>query len=112
MKKKIIFLLFGFLLLNGCAQSTALIGPAITIGSSGNVIQAGYSYGRDIAIKQATGKTPGEHVSFYVNQKQEEKKNEKLKNYLETHINMMRKKIYIKSHIEKTRHKISIKENS
>jgi len=107
MKKKLI-LLFAILLLNACAQSTALIGPAITVGTTGNVLQAGYSYGSNIAIKHTTGKTPEEHLSSYVSGKRKEKQ---IRGYLETHIEIMRTKIYLKSHIEKTRNKLSLKEN-
>ena len=95
--RKIILLAYCFILLNGCAQSTALIGPAITVGNTGNVMQASLSYGSNMAIKQSTGKTPGEHVSSYVEEKKEEKKIRKeIVNYLESHINLMRKKLSIK----------------
>ena len=87
-------LIFVFLLLVGCAQSTALLGPAITIGSTGNVMQAGFSYGSNLAVQQKTGKTPGEHVVTYVDEKKKQKKIEKeMVNYLESHIEMMRKKL-------------------
>ena len=50
------------LLLNGCVQPTALLGPAITAGTSGNIYQASLSYGTNQVIQKATGKTPTEHV--------------------------------------------------
>ena len=108
MKKKLL-VLFAILFLNGCAQSTALIGPAITVGTTGNVLQAGYSYGSNIAIKHTTGKSPEEHVSNYVSGKRKKKE---IRGYLESHIEIMRTKIYLKSHIEKTRNKLSLKGNS
>ena len=92
-----ILLIFGLLLLSACAQSTAFIGPAITIGNTGNVMQAGFSYGSNIAVKNTTGKTPGEHVTSYVEEKREEKKiRNEIANYIESHIETMRKKLYIK----------------
>ena len=95
--KKVILFLFCLVLLNGCGQTTALIGPAITVGNTGNVMQAGFSYGTNMAIKQTTGKTPGEHASSYVENKKNEKKiRRELASYLETHIESMRKKISIK----------------
>ena len=95
--RKILILLFSLVLLSACAQSTALLGPAITIGNTGNVLQAGFSYGSNFAVKQATGKSPGEHVVSYVEEKKEEKKIRKeIASYLETHIKIMRKKISIK----------------
>ena len=60
MKNIIIILLL--LLLNGCAQSTALLGPAYTLGTTGNAFQASVSYGTSYVIKKATGKTPSENI--------------------------------------------------
>ena len=55
--------IFGLLFLTGCIQSTAsLIGPAYTIGSSGNIYQAGLSYGSNEIITSYTGKTPIENL--------------------------------------------------
>ena len=72
--KKIIVIIISFVFLGACAQTTAFLGPAITIGSTGNLMQAGFSYGTNMAVKQTTGKTPSEHVSSYVENKQKEKK--------------------------------------
>jgi len=84
-------------LLSACAQSTALIGPAITVGNTGNVMQAGFSYGSNMVIKNATGKTPTEHVTTYVEEKREEKKIKKeITSYLATHIELIRKKLSAK----------------
>jgi predicted nucleic acid-binding Zn finger protein len=95
--RKILIILFSLTLLSACAQSTALIGPAITIGNTGNVMQAGFSYGSDMAIKHTTGKSPAEHVTSYVKAKKEEKKIKKeITSYLATHIEIMRKKLSLK----------------
>ena len=95
--RKILILLLSLVILSSCGQTTALIGPAITIGNTGNVMQAGFSYGTNMAIKQTTGKTPGEHATSYVDNKKNEKKiRRELVSYLETHIENMRKKISIK----------------
>ena len=95
-----IFLLLSAILLSSCAQSTALIGPAITIGNTGNVLQAGYSYGSNVAIKHTTGKTPGEHITTYVEEKKEEKKIRKeLAKYLKSHIENMRTKLSNKNNL-------------
>ena len=53
---KISFIFFCFIFLNGCLQSTALIGPGVTIATTGNVIQAGFQYTANRAIKNETGK--------------------------------------------------------
>ena len=97
MNRKLV-LFISLIFLSACAQSTtALIGPSITIANTGNVMQAGFSYGSNMAIKQATGKTPGEHVASYVDEKREEKKIRKeMVSYLESHINIMRKKLSVR----------------
>tara|TARA_B100001123_G_scaffold372800_1_gene436969 strand:- start:414 stop:752 length:339 start_codon:yes stop_codon:yes gene_type:complete len=111
--RKLLFIFFSILLLNGCAQSTALIGPAITVGTSGNIVQAGYSYGSNMMIKEATGKTPSGHVtSFVIEKKKEKKRKKELTKFLESHIVTMRNKIYLKNHIENMRSKLSIKNNN
>ena len=85
--RKIFVLLFSLMLLNSCGQTTALLGPAITIGNTGNVMQAGFSYGTNMTIKQTTGKTPGEHVTSYVGEKKQTKKKRKeFVIFLENHI--------------------------
>jgi len=92
-----IILIFGFTLLSACAQSTAFIGPAITIGNTGNIMQAGFSYGSDMAVKSITGKTPGGHITSYVEERKEEKKiREEVASYLESHLEIMRKKLSVK----------------
>jgi len=65
--------------LTGCLQNTALLGPAFTVASTGNVYQAGLSYGSSQAIKKMTGKTPTENIkSFLINKniKVEEESND------------------------------------
>ena len=60
--KKIIISVFATCFLTGCLQSTSFLGPAITVASTGNVYQAGLSYGSSQAIKKVTGKTPAEFI--------------------------------------------------
>ena len=64
--KKIIIGLFFICFLNGCVQSTALLGPAYTLVSTGNVYHAGLSYGSNQAIKKATGKTTTENIKSFL----------------------------------------------
>ena len=94
---KILIILLSLVLLSACAQSTALIGPAITIGNTGNVMQAAFSYGSNMAIKQTTGKTPEELVMSYMEKKKEKKKIRKENvSYLTSHIKIMRQKLSVK----------------
>ena len=96
--RKVLIILLSFTLLSACAQSAALlIGPGITIGNTGNVMQAGFSYGSNMAVKRATGKTPEEYITSYVEEKRQEKKIRKeIASYLESHIKVMRAKLSIK----------------
>ncbi|WP_415285917.1 hypothetical protein ABXT46_05150 [Candidatus Pelagibacter sp. Uisw_104] len=67
--KEIIAGLFLLFFLNGCVQSTALLGPAYTLTSTGNIYQAGLSYGSNQAIKKITGKSPTENIKSLVDNK-------------------------------------------
>jgi hypothetical protein len=60
--KKIIIGIFLLSFLNSCAQNVALIGPVYTLASTGNVYQAGLSYGSEHAISKLTGKSTGENI--------------------------------------------------
>ena len=59
---KISFVFFSLIFLSGCFQSTALLGPSITVATTGNVLQAGLQYGANTAIKKETGKNTLEHL--------------------------------------------------
>ena len=58
-------MLFGLTTLNGCIETTAFLGPAISVGTTGNVYQASLSYSTNKIIHSATGKTPIEHVTNF-----------------------------------------------
>ena len=60
--KKIILGLFVTSILSGCTSPTAMLGPAYTLTSTGNVFQAGLSYTSNEMITYYTGKTPVENV--------------------------------------------------
>ena len=62
--RSIINFLFVLLLFNGCMQNTAFFGPAVTVASTGNIYQAGLSYGSNLAIKKITGKSPIENINI------------------------------------------------
>tara|TARA_B100001029_G_C14799945_1_gene306540 strand:+ start:280 stop:648 length:369 start_codon:yes stop_codon:yes gene_type:complete len=69
--KKLTLMIFGLITLNGCVDGTALLGPAISVGTSGNVYQAGLSYTSNQVLYRATGKTPVEHISSLLDPKNE-----------------------------------------
>ena len=90
---KIIAGLFLLFFLNGYVQSAALLGPAYTLASSGNIYQAGLSYGSNQAIKNITGKTPTENIKSLVdNNKMKIEEKEKQDEFF----------ALVKSRIEKT----------
>ena len=64
--KKIITGLFLLFFLTGCVQSAALLGPAYTLVSTGNIYQAGLSYGSNQAVKKITGKSTTENIKSFV----------------------------------------------
>ena len=91
--KKIITGLFLLFFLNGCVQSTALLGPAYTLASTGNIYHAGLSYSSNQAIENITGKTPTENIKSLVdNKKMKIEKKEKQNEFF----------ALVKSRIEKT----------
>ena len=53
---KIPLMFFCLIFLNACFQSTALLGPGVTLATTGNFAQAGLQYGANKAIKDETGK--------------------------------------------------------
>mgnify|MGYP001432245531 CR=1 FL=1 len=68
---------FGILILflfNGCIQGSAFFGPALTVVSTGNVYQAGLSYGSNLAIKNITGKSPMENLVEILEPKENDNK--------------------------------------
>ena len=60
--KKIVFWLLVSAFLSGCTSPTAMLGPAYTLTSSGNIYQAGLTYGSNEMITRQTGKTPIENI--------------------------------------------------
>ena len=66
MNLKTKFLLLSIFFLNGCIEATAFMGPAITIGTSGNIYQAGLSYGTNQVVQRTTGKSPIQHISGFL----------------------------------------------
>ena len=67
--KKIIAGLFFVCFLNGCAQNAALLGPAYTLATSGNIYQAGFTYGSNEVITKSTGKSITQNIQSLVDNK-------------------------------------------
>ena len=54
---RILVLLLGIVILNGCAQSTSFVGPSYTFAKSGSVIQAGNSVAMSYGFKKVLNQT-------------------------------------------------------
>ena len=73
--KKVIFGLFLFSMLGACGTPTAMLGPAYTFTTTGNIGQAGLSYGSDKLITSYTGKTSIENIEDITSKNLSVKKN-------------------------------------
>ena len=69
--KKILFLPSLLILLNGCAESIALLS---TGASNGRIVQSSLNSAISYGIKTQTGKTPLEHAIAYAEEKNPERK--------------------------------------
>ena len=72
--KKIALLLSTIFLLNGCAESIALLGPG---ASNSRFIQSSLNSAISYGVKKQTGKSPLEHAIAYAEKKNPERKKEK-----------------------------------
>ena len=77
---KIFGLLVALLLLNGCAESVALLG---TGASNGKIVQSSLNSVLSYSVKKQTGKTPLEHAIAYAEEKNPEKKKEPCLSFVE-----------------------------
>ena len=89
--KKIIIIIFLVSFLNGCAQNAALLGPAYTLATSGNIYQAGFTYGGNEIVTKTTGKSMAQIIKESITAKKEDSDFKKL----------------VKRNIEKTRKKLN-----
>mgnify|MGYP001445473257 CR=1 FL=1 len=81
--KKVFFLLSIIFLLNGCAESVALLGSSVGGASSGKMLQSSLNSVISYGVKQQTGKTPLGHVLAYAEEKNPEKKQETCISFIE-----------------------------
>ena len=81
--KKVFFLLSIVLLLNGCAESVALLGSSIGGVSNGKMLQSSLNTAVSYGVKKQTGKTPLEHALSYTEEKNPTKKKETCISFIE-----------------------------
>ena len=93
-KLKVFFIIFSLLILSGCIQTTSLLGPGVTVATTGNVLQAGLQYGANTALKNETGKDVLTHIKDTVDEKNKEKKlHAKLRQLIKNRIETTRQKL-------------------
>ena len=94
--KKILSCILVGIILSGCAQSTAMLGPALTLASTGNATQAGLTFFTNKAVEKETGM---DTVSFVSNKlEQNSSKNRKFRKLVETNFEKTRKKLILQDH--------------
>ena len=91
---KIFFVIFSLVILSGCIQTTSILGPGVTLATTGNVLQASLQYGANTVLKNETGKDVVTHIKDSVDEKNNEKKfHVKLKKLIENRIETTRQKL-------------------
>jgi hypothetical protein len=112
MRKKL-YLLFTMFLLNGCAESVALLGSSAGGASSGKLLQSSVHSAASYGIKKQTGKTPLGHALAYAQKVNPEKSKEPCLSFIEKtnsevcaivkkQISLTKAKILNKSRIDKS----------
>ena len=81
--KKVFFLLSSLFLLNGCAESIALLGSSVGGASNGKMLQSSLNSVISYGVKQHTRKSPLEHAIAYAEEKNPEKKEETCISFIE-----------------------------
>ena len=81
--KRIFVLLTTMLLLNGCAESVALLGTSAGSASNGKILQSSFNSAISYGIKQQTGKGPIQHVIAYAEKINPEKEKEPCLSFIE-----------------------------
>ena len=104
--KKIVLYFCISLFLTGCYQSTAMLGPAVTLASTGNFSQAGMTYFANQAVKKETGMSTTEYVTTILIEKTKKTKKTKNKKINEELM------ILVKTNFEETRKKLLLQNQS
>ena len=72
--KKVLILLTSIMLLTGCVETVALLGPASSLVGGGNVVHSSISSAASYGVKKTTGKSPMQHALAYAEDKNPNKK--------------------------------------
>jgi uncharacterized lipoprotein YajG len=92
--KKILIYIASTAILSGCAQSTAMLGPAITLASTGNVSQAGITFFTNKVVEKETGMNTVSFVSSKIEQNSSKTRiRREFKELVETNFEKTRQKL-------------------
>ena len=113
---KVLTILASFLFLTGFAPIFSILGPSVTVLTSGNIYKATAQFIIDQSIKNKTGKNSLTLVKEELDKKKNKNEfNEELRNLVEKRIKMTRKKLdaqnlkkLVKKRIDITRAKLNI----
>jgi hypothetical protein len=75
--KKIFSLLTSIMLLTGCAETIALLGPTSALMGGGNIVPSAISSAASYGVKKTTGKSPMQHALAYAEEKNPNKKKDR-----------------------------------
>ena len=91
---RIVFILMSFVFLTGFIPIFSLLGPGMTVLSSGNIYKAGAQFFINQRIEQKTGKDTLTYVKDEIKSKDNNHKfNQELKELVEKRIKLARKKL-------------------
>ncbi len=113
---RILTIIISFFLLTGFTPILSVIGPGMTVLTSGNIFKASAQFIIDQSIKKQTGKSSLTLMTEELNKKNQENKfNEDLRQLVEKRIKITRKKLddqnlkrLVKKRINITRAKLNI----
>tara|TARA_B100001971_G_scaffold88830_1_gene82044 strand:+ start:1536 stop:1853 length:318 start_codon:yes stop_codon:yes gene_type:complete len=92
--KRILIYIASTAILSGCAQSTAMLGPAITLASTGNVSQAGITFITNKVVEKETGMNTVSFVSSKIEQNSSKTRiRREFKELVETNFEKTRQKL-------------------
>jgi len=92
--KRILIYIASTAILSGCAQSTAMLGPAITLASTGNVSQAGIAFFTNKVVEKETGMNTVSLVSSKIEQNSSKTRiRREFKELVETNFEKTRQKL-------------------
>lgn len=101
--KRILIAISFIIMLNGCANSLAFLGPASSL-AGGNITQSAMSSAVNYGVKKQTGMSPTEHAIAYVQKNNPENKKDKCIEFVEA--TNSKACAAVKENISKTRKKI------